>query len=85
MKKIRINVTQRDIDWGKVADSECCPIQIAIARRGFPKCSVGTSMVFFPGGIKSTLPQVAQDWEFNYDCCQVEPVKPFSFTLEIPE
>jgi len=78
MKKVRIDVTQRDIER---AHAGLCPIERG-AKRVLPDPWVGTNSLFLPG-MEVSLPARAVKFVSNFDGGY--PVKPFSFTVRVPE
>ena len=87
--KVKINVTQRDIELGKKKSCEGCPHGIAIKRRLICELQVlvGHGNVFiwrhgWPLDFKIPTPQMVSLWMTNFDNYRfVEPIRYF---LDIP-
>lgn len=88
MEKIRVNVTQRDIDEGEAKDCQQCPIARALwrvaKRRGAQKVQIGrgTWDVEFTDYTKDVwgyLPDAAKAFVNAFDLGKT--VQPRSFTL----
>lgn len=77
---ITINVTQRDIDHGKIQDCTDCPVALAIRRSVGPlyKVDVIRSIVVISGKVRC-LPREVSEFIRRVDAGL--PVKPFSFNL----
>ncbi len=85
-KKVRINVTQRDIERGIRFTSYTCPIARAARRHPELKgCAVSPDSLAFDnsGWVWTPLPEKACEFVDSFDGGR--PVKPFSFTLELPD
>lgn len=79
-----IQVTQRDIDYGKQGDCFCCPIANALDRVLFP----GTPYSVWGykikiNGVGYKAGQACDDFVFRFDDGQ--KVSPFEFELAIPD
>jgi hypothetical protein len=86
MRTVHVEVTQKDCDEGILADSECCPIALAMQRISTGIISVGQSTVRFYKPQKfyrAYLPQEAREFVAKFDAEQ--DVAPFAFDIEIPE
>lgn len=88
MRKARINVTQKDIDFGKVACKNRCPIARAVLRK-FKTTTVDENAIYIerkkykiPVRAKNFISQYDQYWK-KHTVAYMEVVKPFSFTLNI--
>ncbi len=91
--KRRINVTQDEIEHGVRLSCGNCPVALAIAKLVRDEIHVlvdSWSVTFFePTGNgymithKRQLPDSAMLWIIDYDSSM--PVKPFSFTLDLPK
>ena len=85
-KKVRINVTQRDIERGIRFTSYTCPIAWAARRHPELKgCLVAPDSLAFDnsGWVWVPLPEKACGFVDSFDGGR--PVQPFSFTLELPD
>lgn len=87
-KRVRINVTQRDIDRGIPFSSWSCPVALAIRRHSqLADYFVGRN--YFVKGeciiddMAIPLPEVTIRFVSDFDAGR--PVKPIRFTLELPE
>lgn len=85
MKRVRINVTQRDIDRGVRSTLTSCPIALAIKRRVVEDSTVAVTQfaVLYGTFMSSPFPYRATQFIYHFDLGK--PVKPFTFTLELPE
>lgn len=95
MKKVKVNVTQRDIDIGKEEISKgnyickVCPVARACLRlKIFKEGLVDGYTIHRNTNLAGAhwsmdLPQVARTWISNFDRHTV--VAPFKFTIEVPE
>lgn len=84
-KKVTVEVTQEDIDNSIWIHRTRCPVALAIARAlGLQPGSVGVSIGQWcsPGLRYRDLPDAAHSWYRAFDNGQ--PVKPFSFEIEVP-
>jgi hypothetical protein len=86
-KRVRVNVTQRDIDRGEPQECERCPIARAAKRAGIVNAKVMEGWLdvqYFPpsGECGVTLPDPAMRFieEFDRNC----GVAPFAFELDVP-
>lgn len=89
MKK-RIRVTAKDIGEGERFDAGKCPVAKAIMRtlKGDSVAVDGHGMVFCDEhgneiGNEIRFPEAVERFVKDFDCHKI--VKPFSFTLEIPD
>ena len=87
-RRIRINVTKRDIDRGIPYSSHACPVASAIRRHShLADYCVGPTYVVNGEGIIDDvaipLPEVAIRFVSDFDAGR--PVNPIRFTLEPPE
>ena len=80
MKKIRIRVTQKDIDEGADCSPDFCPIALSLKRRGFGRVQVGTTGWFPTARVEYPLPSDAAYFITAFD--EGHPVEPCWFTLE---
>ena len=84
--KIRVNVTQRDIDKGRKRSCYSCPIATSLRRRGWyptvgaTHLSIDTGTDYLPD---LPLPKKAQRFIRTFDRCRRD-AQPFSFTLDLP-
>jgi hypothetical protein len=93
MKKIYVNVTQKDITHGRKGDRQSCPIARAVRRHFDPtKIEVSISsltiIVWSVDGSYDIIwdvktPDVAEEFIHNFDSGKL--VSPFKFTVEVPE
>lgn len=88
MRKVRINVTNKDIESGKAGCETRCPIARAVLRQ-FKSVTVHEALIYIERK-KYQLPNKAIDFIYEYDKewhkerdSYIEIVKPFSFTLNI--
>lgn len=86
--KETITVTQEDIDKARKANglpSMICPIAQAIHRkRSRKQWRVGSAVIITANGDNVPLPKRAVNFIERFDA-EKKPVKPFSFTIEVPE
>lgn len=87
-KKVRINVTAKDIKLGEAAHAQHCPIARAITRKLKPTywVSVFTYITIYAASGPEGLYRVdnpAAEWMFNFDSGEL--VKPITFSIELPE
>lgn len=79
---MKFRVTKQDIKSGQKLDKECCPIGLALARRGCQNVTVDTDAVFFELNKDKhavPLPVAAKVFIAMFDSgVKVEP-----FTLEL--
>ena len=82
--KIKISVTQEDIDNGWRRSCNCCPIALATRRvSGWKAPCVGNSLLWDDGDPHSymlELPMVALDFINRYDVG--DAVTPFEFEID---
>ena len=84
-KKIRVNVTQRDIERGEKGSTRGCPVALALHRhKGLEDASVARSGVSV-GDWWTSPPSCVQEFVERLDRFGPEAVAPFSFDLEVPE
>lgn len=84
--KIKINVTQKDIDEGVRYNCLKCPIARAMRRHKQLKDSVVTGGCYKLIGHAyefHALPLRVQNFVFLFDA--QKPVKPFTFRVEVPD
>ena len=89
---MKINVTQEDIDNGKVRDSDCCPIALALKRDLKCNCAIfprhsrqGELFITHPKAgvtIKTGLPGIANSFALAFDAGYKES-QPFEFNLNV--
>ncbi len=89
MSRIKISVTQEDIDCGKRNQPEACPIALAIFRVTGKRWSIdGTVANGVLGrdrlGPALKMPARATTFIIAFDSRGPGAVRPFSFKLEIP-
>lgn len=81
-RRIRVNVTQRDIERGVQNSGGRCPVARAMRRhRPFRFASVNGLEAYVPWGGKYTLPLEVQEFVGAFD--DGDPVEPFTFDLEV--
>jgi hypothetical protein len=85
--KVRIRVTQEDIDRGARTAPTACPIALAV-RRALPELDqprVCSRRIYPDGAINADvlLPQAAQDFIDRYD--NALAVEPFEFELDLED
>lgn len=96
MKKIKVNVTQRDLDSKRPPGKDICsscPIARAVRRhKEFAKGSVTYESIYVPSDLSAVririrLPREVHDFIYNYgyDSSDRSAIKPFSFTIEVPD
>lgn len=85
-RRIRINVTQRDIEHGIRGDSSRCMVVVALAR-AVPNASrieVDTQTIRFTDGDGDRwayiTPPIAEAYVVEFDAG--DPIEPFAFTLD---
>lgn len=85
MTKIKVRVTAEHIARGKKADYNGCPVALALADAvmAVPTTCGVAGTIDIPGHRDLRAPARVLDWVGDFDSDQ--PVKPFSFTLEVPE
>jgi hypothetical protein len=91
--KQTINVTARDIKYGRRCDGQSCPIARAVLRTKWGKDSEAYNFTVAAKSIirfylnrtpdRIDLPQEANEFVRRFD--RNQPVEPFSFTIEVPE
>ena len=79
--KVRINVTQRDIERGGLWDVERCPLARAF-RRHYKEATVGCWDVSLGKLGGYALPDSAKQFRLRFD--DGKKVRPFSFDMEVP-
>jgi hypothetical protein len=81
--KLKIEVTQEDIDKGKRDDCTSCPIALAAIRTGATSAFVDSDSIHIVAenerGLFFKLPLKAQQFIHDFDYSR--PVSPFSFVL----
>lgn len=87
MKKIKIEVTEQDISaglktFGKGGASYLCPVARAAQRALKDKKAWSGVAVIASNGKFHDLPKAATDFVTRFDL--QKPVKPFSFTINLP-
>lgn len=84
-KRIRINVTKRDLEQGRRFMPGSCPVARAVQRHeGFEKARVGSySISTGTDGVAIDLPGRIANFISDFD--QGIAVNPFSFSIEVPE
>lgn len=98
MSKIKINVTQEDINNARRFSCTHCPIALAVQRLGFHDVGVGedddrnqviqsTNLILTDGKeevktIRANLPEEAIDFIVAFDSIDLQTVKPFSFEVD---
>lgn len=89
-----INVTEDDIKHGRPCDAENCAVARAIERcvQEDVEVIVGPTFIRFNQGfvrkgedLLVETPKVAEDFIIKFDNLFSSPLKPITFTLEIPE
>lgn len=85
MSRVKISVTQDDINSGVRNACLDCPIALAIKRAGHI-AKVGSEVVYLPPNVRrafrpTSLPRSAQRFIRRFD--QAKPVEPFNFFLEM--
>ncbi len=81
MRKIRLRITQRDIDNGRRMSVGFCPIALSLKRRGFHEAGVGGN-IWFPASSRECFPLSVQAMNFVDDFDNRLKVKPLWLTLE---
>jgi hypothetical protein len=87
-KRVRVEVTAEDIARGRSCANGSCPIARAARRVLGCPVSVGSCSIAGKGkGWVTSLPRKARDFIRAFDDIDgaLRPVKPFAFTLRIPE
>lgn len=79
---LTIDVTEEDISKGQKGVADCCPIALAMRRKGL--CSIGVTAAFivYFAGIKPKqydTPNKVHSFIFDFD--NDRPVQPFAFQL----
>ena len=89
MKRIRIKVTAGDIKRGVKGDGECCPVALA-TKRCARVLDVHVSPNHFdigkwtsPDSFCGDTPTAVRNFVSDFDAGK--KVKPFSFTIQMPE
>lgn len=86
IKKVRIYVTKDNIAKGERTQIYCCPVALALKRTLNKEALVNQSWIDINtvlGYHQLTTPQKASNFINNFDAGR--EVKPFQFTLEVPE
>lgn len=85
MATVTIGVTQEDIDLADAIST--CPIDLAVERKvGGACCHMGREHLSLSKASKILIidvPEIATQFAKHFDCHK--EVKPFLFTLEIPD
>lgn len=85
--KYQVQVTQKHIEKGARNNSGKCPIALALRSIGATRVGVGGALCRFRiEGAKHELvrlPKKARDFVENFD--DGNPVRPFRFTINVPE
>lgn len=87
MKKVKIEITERDIKLGRgsAGDTTRCPVARALKRKlrdKFVRC--GCTYFVFAGNHYIDLPKKASQFMYDlFDDARAK-VKPFSFTVSLP-
>lgn len=81
--KTRIEVTQEDIEKGKLGECSACPIALAMRRATGKPFEVGTDIYWLGFDLRSErmLPPEAALFVSDFD--DKKPVQPFSFEIEL--
>jgi len=85
VERIEVSVTEEDIRNGFTNNCRYCPIANALRRMGYDPRVDGLDIVLIGEGSKDvcvSTPDVANEFIKRFD--DMEPVKPFTFELEIP-
>ena len=83
-ERIRINVTQRDIDYG-VGTLAACPVARALRRhRGLEDALVEPRTIHVKGR-EISMPFAVERFVYNFDHYPRHQLKPMRFTLDLPE
>ena len=81
--RIKVDVTQEDIDHGVQSDCRKCPVARAISRAlGFQVEAYSTIGIWLSDSDKVPTPAIASAFIRQFD--EFKPVSPFSFDLEVP-
>jgi hypothetical protein len=89
VKRIRVTVTQKDIDKGQRLTADTCPLARALHRRGFSGATVCWGRWFLAWEDTDTLSRggllsvAAVRFVTAFD--RQAPVKPATFLLPVPE
>ncbi len=78
---MKINVTQNDINQGRIASADCCPVARAIRRQTGREALVGPMYCDISDQENIPLPEEVRRFICDFDC-GIEG-KPFSFYLDI--
>lgn len=84
--KVRVVVTQRDINNGTRCSGKFCPIGLAVRRQGF-EFQAGPYYLCGRFGdriLDIPLPSQARQFISDFDVDGRHAVKPFQFTVELP-
>jgi len=86
--KLTINVTARDIEYGKRLSCQSCPIARACRRlKYFQNCAVSNLRIYFNRVVTTDnsieLPREASEFIEKFD--RGKKVKPFKFEIEVPD
>lgn len=81
--RVKIEVTQECIDKGASGSCTYCPIALATKPLVRIFNSVGFSYLYLTPRFSLRLPKRAANFILRFDC--KEPVKPFSFVIDIPK
>jgi hypothetical protein len=84
-RRIRVNVTARDIAQGSQRDFVACPVALAMRRhRVFAAVEVGIDCFWFAErGLTIPLPPIASGFIKRFDT--LRRARPFSFSLKLAE
>lgn len=95
MKTIIINVTKKDIELGKRGDCGKCPVARAARRKLGDKCNVSQHYMWFERNQKTGkspfppiyFPVFVEQFIRTFDLTftQKDLLKPFKFTIKVPE
>ena len=85
MRKIKVRVTAQHIAFGKKANYDSCPVALALAEAvgATPTTTGVATTIDLPGHRDLPLPERVSQWVSDFDAGK--PVKPFTFTLRVPE
>lgn len=85
--RVKIEVTQDDIEKGRRRGSQTCPVARAIKRRlkAGIKAAVYGRAGFVKGWLRHMSDMPGKTQRFVADFDSKRPVKPFTFTLNIPK
>jgi hypothetical protein len=81
--KYKIEVTEKDIKRGLRVNAPNCPVGFGLQRKFRKSATVGHTTARVGGKSLMFLPKFVTNWIFRFDARK--PVKPFSFTLNIPK